>query len=116
MNLLSRLRNELAKKLADAAADIAENSVDHCNPQGKEAIRQLVKNRADQLLDPTDENHVFPADPDEPLVFRSSHNDRPFKVEVKNFGSVWDEIRKNQKLDDAILKKAEIRVEWSIGF
>lgn len=116
MNLTTRLRNELAKKLADAAADIAENSVDHCNPQGKEAIRQLVKNRADQLLDPADENHVFPADPDEPLVFRSSHNDRPFKVEVKNLGSVWVEIRKNQKLEDAILMKAQIRVEWSICF
>lgn len=116
MNLFKKLRNELANKLASAAADVAESSVDHCNPEGKEAIRQLVKKRADQLLDPADEKHVIPTDPDEPLVFRSSHNEKPFKVEVKNLGSVWDEIQKNQKFDKGILSKAEIRVEWALRF
>lgn len=116
MNLSKKLRDEFVKKIADAAADIAENSVDHCNQQGKEAIRQLVKNSTDQLLDPADKEHVIPTDPNEPLVFRASHNDKPFKVEVKNLGSIWAEIQKQRKLDETIINKAEIRVEWSLRF
>lgn len=116
MNLMKELRNQLANKLANAAADIAEGSVDHCNPQGKEAIRQLVKNRTDQLLDPADQKHVIPSDPDEPLVFRSSHDAKPFKIEVKNLGFVWEEVQKRKAIDDSILNKAEIRVEWALKF
>lgn len=116
MNLMKELRDQLANKLADTAADIAESSVDHCNPQGKEAIRQLVKHRTDQLLDPADQKHVIPSDPNEPLVFRSSLDDKPFKVEVKNLGSVWNEIQKRKKLDDDIINKAEVRVEWALKF
>lgn len=116
MNLMKELRNQLASKLANAAADIAENSVDHCNPQGKEAIRQLVKAQTDQLLNPADQKHVIPSDPDESLVFRSCHDDRPFKIEVKNLGSVWEEVQKRKAIDDSILNKAEIRVEWALKF
>jgi hypothetical protein len=116
MNLMKKLREELANKLANAAADIAENSVDHCNPQGKEAIRQLVKNRTDQLLNPADKKNVLPSDPNEPLVFRSNHDDKPFKVEVKNLGSVWDEIQKRKAINESIINKAEVRVEWVLKF
>ena len=116
MNLMKELRDQLANKLANAAADIAENSVDHCNPQGKEAIRQLVKNQTDQLLNPADKRNVLPSDPNEPLVFRSNHDDKPFKVEVKNLGSVWNEIQKRKAIDENVINKAEIRVMWEMSF
>ncbi len=37
MNLLRQLRNELAKKLGQTAADIASESVGHCTPEAKRA-------------------------------------------------------------------------------
>jgi hypothetical protein len=113
---MKKLREVLANKLANAAADIAENSVDHCNPQGKEAIRKLVKNRTDQLLDPADKKNIIPSDPNEPLVFRSDQEDEPFKIEVKNLGSVWDEILKRKTIDESVINKAEIRIAWKMKF
>ncbi len=116
MNLLKQLRDKLADELGNAAANIAANSVDYCDSQGKEAIKQLVKNHADQLLDPADKEHSIPTDPNEPLVFRSNHNDKPFKIEVKNLGSVWDEVQKRKVIDENIINKAEIRVAWEMRF
>jgi hypothetical protein len=113
---MKKLRNELSEKLANAAADIAENSVDYCNSQGKEAIRQLVKNRTDQLLNPADKKNVIPSDPNEPLVFRSNQDDQSFKVEVKNLGTIWNEVQKRKSIDESIINKAEIRVAWEMKF
>jgi hypothetical protein len=116
MNLLKQFRDKLADELGDTAANIAANSVVYCDSQVKEAIKQLVKNHANQFLGPAVKEHVIPTDPNEPLVFRSNHNDTPFKVEVKNLGGVWEEIQKQRKIDDAIFNKAEVRVEWSLKF
>ncbi len=112
MNLLKKLRDELANKIASAAADIAESSVDHCDTKGKEAIKALVKEEAQKLLDPQDTENIIPTDPNEPIVFRAKDNKSPFSIEIKGFASVWDEIQKHKDIDKAILEKAEIRVGW----
>lgn len=116
MNLLKKLRDELVNKMASAAADIAENSVDHCDPKGKEGLKQLVKEEIQKRLDPKDTANPIPTDPNEPLVFRSKDDKNPFTVEIKGLGSVWDEIQKQKRLDDATFNKAEVRVEWSFKF
>lgn len=116
MNLLKKLRDELANKIASAAADIAENSVDHCDAKGKEAIKALVKEEAQKLLDPQDTENPIPTDPNEPLIFRSKDKKNPFTVDIKGFGSVWDEIQKHKDIDKALLEKAEIRVGWEFKF
>jgi hypothetical protein len=59
---------------------------------------------------------IIPTDPNEPVVFRNEDKEKPFKIEVKNLGEIWEEIQKQKKIDDAIFNKAEVHVEWTLKF
>lgn len=116
MNLLKQLRNELAKRLGQTAADIASDSVDHCTPEAKRAIEKSVEERAQRLLDPDDHENPLSTDPNEPLVFRSDNHDRPFHIEVKGLGGAWQDLQMSNDLDKALKKNVQIRAEWTIKF
>jgi hypothetical protein len=116
MNLLKQLRNELAKKLGQTAADIASDSVDHCTPEAKRAIEKSVEERAQKLLDPDDHENPLPTDPNEPLVFRSDKHEKPFHIEVKGLSGAWQDIQKNTDLDKALKDNVQIKAEWTLKF
>ena len=116
MNLLRQLRNELAKKLGQTAADIAADSVDHCTPEARRAIASSVENRAKKLLDPDDHENPLPTDPNEPLIFRSNKHEKPFHIEVKGLSGAWQDFQKCNDLDKALKDNVQIKAEWAIKF
>ncbi|NCB47575.1 hypothetical protein EOM81_11230 [bacterium] len=116
MNLLRQLRNELAKKLGQTAADIASESVDHCTPEAKGAIEKSVEDRAKKLLDPDDHENLVPTDPNEPLVFRSGKHEKPFHIEVKGLSGAWQDLQKSKDLDKALKDNVQIKAEWTLKF
>ncbi|MBU1107097.1 MAG: hypothetical protein KKB51_10545 [Candidatus Riflebacteria bacterium] len=116
MKLLKQLRNKLAKELGKTAASIAANSVDHCSPEAKRAIEKTVEAKAKKLLDPNDKANPLPTDPNEPLVFRSDINERPFHIEVKGLSDAWQNYQENKDLGKALKDSIEIRAEWTMKF
>ena len=116
MNLLNKLRNELAKKIAKTAAELAADSVDHCDPKAKRAIEKTVEDRAKKLLAPDDHENPLPTDPNEPIVFKSETSEKPFQIEVKGLDNAWKKYQKCNDLDKALKDSMEIRAEWTFKF
>lgn len=116
MSVMKKLRDELARKLAQKAADVAANSVDHCNSEAKRVIEKTVEERTKKLLDPEDHENPIPTDPDAPIIFRSEDKEPPFHIEVKGLNNAWKKYQATKDLDAAIKDSMEIRAEWTFKF